>query len=204
MPFGARVWLCANFIFTQASRCDRRGSAACRSNYDTVSRMERFTTSLFGRYGPRQRRRRFCERWGSQRSGPLSVCFRACFRRLIPTGFGVCFVGCRSSLCETNTGAPTQRRAYLSDLTHSQWAVIEPMVPEAPPGGRPRGAARARDCRGDPVSAARRLFKAAAAARFPPRGRPFTTTCAAGSARWICSVLVPVKGEIPPAVTGLH
>jgi len=32
------------------------------------------------------------------------------------------------------------RRAYPSDLTNSQWAVIEPMIPDAAPGGRPRRA----------------------------------------------------------------
>ena len=33
-----------------------------------------------------------------------------------------------------------KRRAYPSDLTNSQWAVIEPMIPDAAPGGRPRRA----------------------------------------------------------------
>jgi transposase len=31
-----------------------------------------------------------------------------------------------------------KRRACPSDLTHGQWAVIDPMIPEAAPGGRPR------------------------------------------------------------------
>jgi transposase len=31
-----------------------------------------------------------------------------------------------------------KRRAYPSALTHGQWAVMEPMIPEAAPGGRPR------------------------------------------------------------------
>jgi transposase len=31
-----------------------------------------------------------------------------------------------------------KRRAYPSDLTHGQWAVMEPMIPEAAPGGHPR------------------------------------------------------------------
>jgi transposase len=35
---------------------------------------------------------------------------------------------------------PRKRRAYPSDLTNGQWAVIEPMIPEAAPGGRPRRA----------------------------------------------------------------
>ena len=31
-----------------------------------------------------------------------------------------------------------KRRTYPSDLTNGQWAVIEPMIPDAAPGGRPR------------------------------------------------------------------
>jgi putative transposase len=31
-----------------------------------------------------------------------------------------------------------KRRAYPSDLTNGQWAVIEPIIPDAAPGGRPR------------------------------------------------------------------
>ena len=33
-----------------------------------------------------------------------------------------------------------KRRAYPSDLTNGQWAVIEPMIPDAAAGGRPRRA----------------------------------------------------------------
>jgi transposase len=32
------------------------------------------------------------------------------------------------------------RRAYATDLTDGQWALIAPLVPEAEPGGRPRKA----------------------------------------------------------------
>ena len=32
------------------------------------------------------------------------------------------------------------RRAYATDLTDTQWALIVPLVPEAEPGGRPRKA----------------------------------------------------------------
>lgn len=35
-----------------------------------------------------------------------------------------------------------KRRAYPSDLTNGQWAVIEPMIPDAAPGGRPRRASK--------------------------------------------------------------
>lgn len=30
------------------------------------------------------------------------------------------------------------RRSYLTDLTDQEWEVLEPLVPEAKPGGRPR------------------------------------------------------------------
>jgi len=33
-----------------------------------------------------------------------------------------------------------KRRAYPSDLTNSQWALIAPLIPDAEPGGRPRKA----------------------------------------------------------------
>lgn len=33
-----------------------------------------------------------------------------------------------------------RRRAYPTDLTDSQWALIAPMIPDATPGGRPRRA----------------------------------------------------------------
>ena len=32
------------------------------------------------------------------------------------------------------------RRAYATDLTDRQWALIAPLIPEAEPGGRPRKA----------------------------------------------------------------
>src|SRR5829696_468332 len=32
------------------------------------------------------------------------------------------------------------RRAYATDLTDGQWALIAPLIPEAGPGGRPRKA----------------------------------------------------------------
>ena len=36
---------------------------------------------------------------------------------------------------------PPVRLAYATDLTDGQWALIEPMIPQAEPGGRPRKAA---------------------------------------------------------------
>ncbi len=35
-----------------------------------------------------------------------------------------------------------KRRAHPSDLTNGQWAVIDLMIPDAAPGGRPRRAAK--------------------------------------------------------------
>lgn len=31
-----------------------------------------------------------------------------------------------------------KRRSYPSDLTDQQWAILEPLIPPAKPGGRPR------------------------------------------------------------------
>ena len=36
--------------------------------------------------------------------------------------------------------ARKKRRAYATDLTDTQWALIAPLIPEAAPGGRPRKA----------------------------------------------------------------
>ena len=36
---------------------------------------------------------------------------------------------------------PPIRRGYATDLTDGQWVLIEPMIPQAEPGGRPRKAA---------------------------------------------------------------
>jgi transposase len=33
-----------------------------------------------------------------------------------------------------------RRRTYPTDLTHGQWTVLAPMIPDAAPGGRPRKA----------------------------------------------------------------
>ena len=37
--------------------------------------------------------------------------------------------------------ARKKRRAYATDLTDTQWALIAPLIPEAQPGGRPHKAA---------------------------------------------------------------
>lgn len=38
--------------------------------------------------------------------------------------------------------AKRRRRAYPTDLTDAQWAVLGPMIPDAAPGGRPRKTAK--------------------------------------------------------------
>jgi transposase len=35
--------------------------------------------------------------------------------------------------------AATTRKPYRTDLTDEQWAILEPLIPPAKPGGRPRG-----------------------------------------------------------------
>jgi len=39
---------------------------------------------------------------------------------------------------------PKKRASYPTDLTDSQWSVLEPLIPEARPGGRPRKADKRR------------------------------------------------------------
>src|SRR5262250_205863 len=34
--------------------------------------------------------------------------------------------------------AATPRKPYQSDLTEEQWAILQPLIPPAKPGGRPR------------------------------------------------------------------
>jgi transposase len=34
--------------------------------------------------------------------------------------------------------AATPRKPYQSDLTEEQWAILQPLLPPAKPGGRPR------------------------------------------------------------------
>ncbi len=37
-----------------------------------------------------------------------------------------------------------RRKPYPTDLTDSQWAILEPLIPDAKPGGRPRKAYKRR------------------------------------------------------------
>ncbi len=32
----------------------------------------------------------------------------------------------------------TERKPYKTDLSDAEWAIIEPLIPESKPGGRPR------------------------------------------------------------------
>lgn len=34
--------------------------------------------------------------------------------------------------------AATTRKSYLTDLTNDQWDILQPLIPPAKPGGRPR------------------------------------------------------------------
>jgi transposase len=60
-----------------------------------------------------------------------------------------------------------KRRAYPSDLTNGQWAVIEPMIPDATPGGRPRRAPKR-----DIVEAILYLLRAGCSWRLLPHDFP--------------------------------
>jgi transposase len=72
-----------------------------------------------------------------------------------------------------------KRRAYPSDLTHGQWAVIEPMIPEAAPGGRPR-----RVPKREIVEAILHLLRAGCSWRILPHDFPPSQTVYRYLRRW--------------------
>src|SRR5262245_30571860 len=47
-------------------------------------------------------------------------------------------LGCYPIFTEVFLMAAPTRKAYLTDLTDDQWAVLPPLMPQARPGGRPR------------------------------------------------------------------
>ncbi len=59
------------------------------------------------------------------------------------------------------------RRAYASDLTDGQWAMLAPLIPEAEPGGRPRKASTR-----DLVNAILYFLRAGMAWRLLPHDLP--------------------------------
>lgn len=73
----------------------------------------------------------------------------------------------------------TMRKAYTSDLTDAQWALVEPLLPEARLRGRPRVA----DLR-EIVNAALYIDRNGAAWRDLPHDFPAWQTCYAYFARW--------------------
>ncbi len=75
-----------------------------------------------------------------------------------------------------------KRRAYNTDLSDGQWALIAPLIPEAEPGGRPRKAATR-----ELINAILYFLRAGGAWRLLPHDLPpwqrSTITFAAGSER---------------------
>lgn len=66
-----------------------------------------------------------------------------------------------------------RRRAYPTDLTDSQWAVIAPIIPDARPGGRPRKADKR-----EIVEAILHFLRAGCAWRLLPHDfPPWSTVC---------------------------
>jgi putative transposase len=59
------------------------------------------------------------------------------------------------------------RRAYPTDLTDDAWRVLEPLIPPAKPGGRPRRV----DLR-ESINAIRYLLRAGGAWRLLPHDLP--------------------------------
>ncbi len=73
------------------------------------------------------------------------------------------------------------RRAYPTDLSDEEWAILQPLVPEANRGGRPR-AHHTREL----LDAIFYVVRGGCAWRllphdFPPCGRPLTTTFVSGA-----------------------
>ncbi len=71
------------------------------------------------------------------------------------------------------------RRAYPTDLTDDEWRVLEPLIPGAKPGGRPRSV--------DPrevINAIRYLLRAGCAWRLLPHEFPRWQTVYAYFRRW--------------------
>ena len=63
------------------------------------------------------------------------------FEKTFPEVAWVCLLGSRMTMA-TDIDAQTQarRRAYDTDLSDGQWALIAPLIPDTEPGGRPRKA----------------------------------------------------------------
>ena len=74
-----------------------------------------------------------------------------------------------------------RRRAYPTDLTNGQWAVIEAMIPDARPGGRPRKAEKRAI-----VEATLYLLRAGCAWRLLPHDFPPWQTVYYYFRRWQC------------------
>ena len=62
---------------------------------------------------------------------------------------------------------PPIRRGYATDLTDGQWVLIEPLIPQAEPGGRPRKAATR-----DLVNAILPFLRAGGSLRLLPHDLP--------------------------------
>ncbi len=68
----------------------------------------------------------------------------------------------------TDDHRETYRRGgtgFPSNLTDAEWGVLEPLIPDATPGGRPRKTEMRSAMNADPVSSADRLPLALPAAR---------------------------------------
>ncbi len=71
------------------------------------------------------------------------------------------------------------RQAYPTDLTDDEWRVLEPLIPAAKPGGRPRST----DVR-EIINAVRYVLRAGCAWRLLPHDLPKWQTVYAYFRRW--------------------
>ena len=87
------------------------------------------------------------------------------------------------------------RRAYATDLTDTQWALIAPLIPEAEPGGRPRKAASW----STPSSISSGPgWRGGSSRTISRRGRRSTIICADGSVR-ACGIASTMPCSWPTA-----
>jgi len=71
------------------------------------------------------------------------------------------------------------RQRYPTDLTDDEWRVVEPLLPPAKPGGRPR---RIDVC--EVMTAVRSLRRSGCSWRLPPHEVPRWPTVSASCRRW--------------------
>ncbi len=90
-----------------------------------------------------------------------------------------------------------KRRTYDTDLSDCQWALIEPMIPQAEPGGRPRKATTR-----DLVDAVLYFLRAGGSWRLLPHDLPPWQTVYYYLRRWLGRRVIASLSGMVVGVTG--